>query len=83
MDLDFTRLSPEETKKRQEAGLCFRCREKGHIGRNCPTNRKKAGSPAAWRREKIAVTKTRALSPVTEATYYTTEENQQEDFRED
>jgi hypothetical protein len=36
MDLDATRLSSEESKKRMEAGLCFACGKPGHVARRCP-----------------------------------------------
>ena len=32
MDLDFTTLTPEESKQMRAEGLCFRCGQKGHIG---------------------------------------------------
>jgi len=32
MELDYTKLSPEETERRKKARLCFRCGKGGHIG---------------------------------------------------
>ena len=32
------RLSDDELKKHREEGLCFKCHEKGHVGRNCTKN---------------------------------------------
>ena len=43
MDLDYVKLSREETERRKKAGLCFRCGKGGHIGRNCPDKNKSPG----------------------------------------
>ena len=63
MDLDYTKLSPDETKKRKEAGLCFRCGKKGHIGRNCPDSKGKTPEKGPWRPTRIATIE-RPLSPI-------------------
>src|SRR3984957_7874425 len=34
----ISRLSDDELKRHKEEGLCFKCHEKGHVGRNCTTN---------------------------------------------
>jgi len=33
----FTQLSDEEKQKLQDEGACFKCYQKGHISRYCPT----------------------------------------------
>ena len=85
MDLDYTKLSAEETKKCREAGACFRCNRPGHIGRNCPTNRNRKGQssePRKWT-PKIAAME-RPLSPVSEEeTYVTDHESSAPDFHKD
>jgi hypothetical protein len=48
MDVDVTTTSPipfkklteEERDQYRKEGRCFRCREKGHMARNCPKNDK-------------------------------------------
>src|SRR5258706_14369571 len=83
MDLDFTRLSQEETDKRKKAGLCFRCGKPGHVGRNCPTNtnRRTTNSQPSANYAKVAAME-RSLSPISEATVV--EENEPgKDFQED
>ena len=62
MDLDYTKLSPDKTKKRREAGLCFRCGKKGHIGRNCPNSKARPPEKGPWRPTRIAAIE-RPLSP--------------------
>jgi hypothetical protein len=32
----ITKLTPEEQEKFLKEGLCLRCREKGHMARDCP-----------------------------------------------
>lgn len=44
MDLDFVRLSQEESEWQKRAGLCFRCGKGGHIGRNCLDKNKNQGT---------------------------------------
>ncbi len=34
------RLDPQERERCRREGLCFRCRRGGHIGRDCPNNRR-------------------------------------------
>src|SRR3984957_3097651 len=34
----ISRLSDDELKRHKEEGLCFKCHEKGHVGRNCTKN---------------------------------------------
>ena len=34
----LTKLTPQERERLQREGRCFRCRETGHISRNCPQN---------------------------------------------
>jgi len=81
MDLDFARLSPEETEKRKKAGLCFRCGKPGHMGRNCPSNKKQTTFPQKESYPRIAAME-RPLSPVSEDTYV--EDNEQgKSFQED
>ena len=83
MDLDFTRLTPEESQKRQKEGLCFRCGQKGHIRRNCPTNKNIASSAKTnqpWRRNDRIVAIERPDSPTaSHVTYETAREGFQED----
>src|SRR5258708_38796197 len=43
MDLDSTRLSQEETKRRLDNRLCFCCRKPRHMGRNCLNGREGGG----------------------------------------
>jgi len=76
MDLDFTKLSPEEEERRKKGRLCFRCGRPGHIGRNCPDNKGKKSNP------RIAAVE-RPLSPISEATYCEPEEPINKDFQED
>jgi len=72
MDLDFTKLAPEELERRKRNRLCFRCGESGHQGRNCPTNKKQPKKPTP----KLAAID-RPLSPVSEeATAYEEQDNQ-------
>jgi hypothetical protein len=45
MDVDattipFQKLTDADREKYQKEGRCFRCREKGHMARNCPKNNK-------------------------------------------
>ena len=63
MDLDYTKLSPDETTKRREAGLCFRCGKKGHIGQNCPNSKTRPPEKGPWKPTRIAAIE-RPLSPV-------------------
>jgi hypothetical protein len=72
MDLDYTRLTPEESKKRREAGLCFRCGQAGHIGRNCPSGKgggKKPEDNQPWRRPSRIAAMERSTSPASETTF--------------
>ena len=72
MDLDFTKLAPEELERRKRNRLCFRCGESGHQGRNCPTNKKQPKKLTP----KLAAMD-RPLSPVSEeATAYEEQDNQ-------
>jgi hypothetical protein len=45
MELNATiagqKLTPEEREKYMREGLCLRCREKGHMARECPKNSKR------------------------------------------
>ena len=45
MELNATvavqKLTPEEREKCMKEGLCLRCREKGHMARECPKNAKR------------------------------------------
>jgi len=69
MDLDFTKLSPEETDRRKKEGLCFCCGKPGHLGRNCPNNKNKKGfNQPKENYTKIAAME-RTLSPISEDTY--------------
>ncbi len=81
MDLDFARLSPEETEKRKKAGLCFRCGKPRHMGRNCPSNKKQATYPQKESYLKIAAME-RPLSPISEDTYVE-DIDQGKNFQED
>ena len=69
MDLDFTRLSPEELERRKKGGLCFKCGERGHMGRNCPKNQKNP-------KPQLAAIVERTASPGSEATYYDDHDDQ-------
>jgi hypothetical protein len=45
MDVDattipFQKLTDADREKYRKEGRCFRCREKGHMARNCPKNDK-------------------------------------------
>jgi hypothetical protein len=45
MDVDattipFQKLTDTDREKYRKEGRCFRCREKGHMARNCPKNNK-------------------------------------------
>ena len=84
MDLDFTRLSPEETEHRKKAGLCFRCGKTGHMGRNCPTNKNRKQGPSQPKEGGSRINMMeRPLSPISEGTYIQEEEDPAKDFQED
>ena len=77
MDLDYTRLSPEESKRRKDAGLCFHCGQWGHIGRDCPANRikdKRTELNQPWKKPAKNAAVERPLSPASEASYVTAQE---------
>jgi len=83
MDLDYTRLSPEETKCRKKAGLCFHCGKTGHMGRNCPNNRNKKQGPSQPKEGGSRINAIeRPLSPISEGTYVEGEDPAK-DFQED
>ncbi len=55
----FTQLSDEEKQKLRETGACFKCRQKGHISRYCPTRQNgstKYGRPAPTQQTRSSVT---------------------------
>ncbi len=37
MDVDFTQLGLEERERLMKTGSCFKCRQRGHISKECPT----------------------------------------------
>lgn len=45
MDIDASRMSPEEQQRHYKQGLCFNCHKTGHISRDCP-EKKKTGRPS-------------------------------------
>ena len=85
MDLDYTRLSAKETKKRREAGACFHCGKTRHIRRNCPSNQNRKGQssePKKWTPRIAAMEQ--PLSPVSEEeTYVANHESSALDFHKD
>jgi hypothetical protein len=67
MDVDattipFQKLTDADREKYRKEGRCFRCREKGHMARNCPKN-DKAGIKTA-----NVLTPTTPATPATPAT---------------
>jgi len=56
MDIDaikISKLTPEERKRCQEKGLCFRCRKSGHLSNVCPTFPSEPKKPAAKRVQRV------------------------------
>ena len=39
-NVQLQKLTPEERQKCMKEGLCLRCREKGHMAKNCPKGRR-------------------------------------------
>jgi hypothetical protein len=61
--IPFRKLTNEEREKFRAEGHCFRCRNTGHMARNCPKN---AGATSPKARE--STTTTPATSPATTPT---------------
>ena len=55
----FTQLSDKEKQKLRDNGACFKCRQKGHISRYCPTRQNGSteyGRPAPTQQTHSGVT---------------------------
>ncbi len=55
----FTQLSDEEKQKLQDEGACFKCHQKGHILRYCPTRQNGSteyGRPAPTQQSCLGIT---------------------------
>jgi hypothetical protein len=37
MDVDFTQMSQDERERLMKSGSCFRCKNQGHMSKDCPT----------------------------------------------
>ena len=46
MEVDASRLSPEEQERHFKQGLCFICHKAGHMAINCPDRRR---NPKAYK----------------------------------
>ena len=82
MDIDYVKLSKEESERRKKAGLCFCCGKGGHIGRNCPDKNKTqaSGSKPQGGGSKIAAME-RSMSTIDEETVIG--ESPGKDFQDD